>query len=93
MQLRTKAADIAFVDWAFASYISRLMPELAPASPIISGRPEVPRNLMGLAFRKDEKAQEAAVTEAMQVLEKSGEYDKLLDKWQLRERGYPQSGR
>ena len=33
MQLRTKAADIAFVDWAFASYISRLMPELAPASP------------------------------------------------------------
>lgn len=84
MQLRTKAADIAFVDWAFASYISRLMPELAPASPIISGRPEVPRNLMGLAFRKDEKAQEAAVTEAIQVLEKSGEYDKLLDKWHLR---------
>lgn len=84
MQLRTKAADIAFVDWAFASYISRLMPQLSPASPIISGRPEVPRNLMGLAFRKDEKAQEAAVTEAIRVLEKSGEYDKLLDKWHLR---------
>jgi polar amino acid transport system permease protein len=85
MQLRTKAVDIAFVDWAFASYISRLMPELAPVSPIISGRPEVPRNLMGLAFRKDEKAQEATVTEAIQALEKSGEYDKLLDKWHLRE--------
>jgi polar amino acid transport system permease protein len=85
MQLRTKAADIAFVDWAFASYISRLMPELAPASPIISGRPEVPRNLMGLAFRKDETAQEAAVAAAIQVLEKSGAYDRLLDKWHLRQ--------
>src|SRR6185312_15110626 len=84
LQLRTKSADVAFVDWAFASYISRLAPEFAPASPIISGRPEVPRNLMGLAFRKDEKAQEAAVTEAIQALEKSGEYDKLLDKWHLR---------
>jgi polar amino acid transport system permease protein len=40
---------------------------------------------MGLAFRKDEKAQEAAVTEAIQALEKSGEYDRLLDKWHLRE--------
>jgi polar amino acid transport system substrate-binding protein len=85
IQLRKKSADIAFVDWAFASYISRLMPELAPASPIISGRPEVPRNQMGLAFRKEEKAQEAAVTQAIQALEKSGEYDKLLDKWHLRD--------
>ena len=85
LQLRTRSVDIAFVDWAFASYISRLAPEFAPASPIISGRPEVPRNLMGLAFRKDEKAQEAAVTEAIQALEKSGEYDRLLDKWHLRQ--------
>ncbi len=85
LQLRTKSADIAFVDWAFASYISRLAPEFAPASPIISGRPEVPRNLMGLAFRKDEKIQEAAVTAAIQALEISGEYDKLLDKWHLRD--------
>jgi polar amino acid transport system permease protein len=40
---------------------------------------------MGLAFRKDEKAQEAAVTEAIQALEKSGEYDQLVDKWHLRQ--------
>ena len=93
MQLRTKAADIAFVDWAFASYISRLMPELALASPIISGRPEVPRNLMGLAFRKDEKAQEAAVTQAIQALEKSGEYDQALGQMASTRGGCSQSGR
>lgn len=85
LQLRTKSADIAFVDWGFASYISRLMPDLALASPIISGRPEVPRNQMGLAFRKDEKVQEKAVTAALEALEKDGEYDKLLDKWHLRD--------
>jgi len=85
IQLRKKSADIAFVDWAFASYISRLMPELAPASPIISGRPEVPRNQMGLAFRKEEKQLEAAVTSALQGLQKSGEYEKILDKWRLRD--------
>jgi ABC-type amino acid transport substrate-binding protein len=85
IQLTKKSADIAFVDWAFASYISRLIPELAPASPIISGRPEVPRNQMGLAFRKDEKTLEAAVIEAIQALEKNGTYDKLLDKWHLRD--------
>ncbi|HXR94877.1 MAG TPA: ABC transporter substrate-binding protein/permease [Rhizomicrobium sp.] len=84
IQLTKNSADIAFVDWAFASYISRLMPELAPASPIISGRPEVPRNLMGLAFRKDEGPQEKAVSEAIQALEKDGTYDRLLNKWQLR---------
>lgn len=84
IQLTKKSADIAFVDWAFASYISRLIPALAPASPIISGRPEVPRNLMGLAFRKDEKTQEEAISEAIRALEKNGTYDKLLDKWHLR---------
>lgn len=84
IQLRKKSADIAFVDWAFASYISSLMPELAPASPIISGRPEVPRNQMGLAFRKNEKPLEAAVTEAIKLLEKNGEYAKILNTWHLK---------
>ena len=84
IQLTKNSADIAFVDWGFASYISRLMPELAPASPIISGRPDVPRNLMGLAFRKSEQAQEKAVSEAIQVLERNGTYGRLLDKWHLR---------
>ncbi|HXS08229.1 MAG TPA: ABC transporter substrate-binding protein [Rhizomicrobium sp.] len=85
MQLRKKSADVAFVDWAFASYVTGLMPELKTASPIIAGRPEVPRNKLGLAFRKGDKPMVDAVNAALAALEKSGEYDKLLDKWRMRQ--------
>jgi len=85
MQLRKKSADIAFVDWAFASYVTHLMPELKTASPIIAGRPEVPRNKLGMAFRKGDKPMVDAVNAALTALEKSGEYDKLLDKWHMRQ--------
>lgn len=83
IQLRKKSADVAFVDWSFAAYITRLMPALKTASPIISGRPAVPRNRLGLAFRKGDKALEVAVAHALQRVEKSGEYQKILDKWHL----------
>lgn len=85
MQLRKKSADVAFVDWAFASYVTNLMPELKTASPIIAGRPEVPRNKLGMAFRKGDKPMVDAVNAALAALEKSGEYDKLLDKWHMRQ--------
>ena len=84
IQLRKKSADVAFVDWAFAAYVTNLMPELAIGGPIISGRPEVPRNKLGMAFRKGDKATHDAVAAALQQLEKTGEYDKILDKWHLK---------
>jgi polar amino acid transport system substrate-binding protein len=84
MQLRKKSADVAFVDWAFAAYVSNLIPELTAGSPIISGRPEVPRNKLGMAFRKGDKPLVDAVSAAMRELEKNGEYAKILDKWHLR---------
>jgi len=84
MQLRKKSADVAFVDWAFAAYVSNLIPELTTGSPIISGRPEVPRNKLGMAFRKGDKPLVEAVSAAMRELEKNGEYAKILDKWHLR---------
>jgi polar amino acid transport system substrate-binding protein len=84
MQLRKKSADVAFVDWAFAAYVSNLIPELTTGSPIISGRPEVPRNKLGMAFRKGDKPLVDAVNAAMRELEKNGEYAKILDKWHLR---------
>ena len=84
IQLRKKSADVAFVDWAFAAYVTNLMPELAIGSPIISGRPEVPRNKLGMAFRKGDKAVHDAVAAALQQLEKTGEYDRILDKWHLK---------
>ena len=84
IQLRKKSSDVAFVDWAFAAYVTNLMPELAIGSPIISGRPEVPRNQLGMAFRKGDKAVHDAVAAALQQLEKTGEYDKILDKWHLK---------
>jgi polar amino acid transport system substrate-binding protein len=84
IQLRKKSSDVAFVDWSFAAYVTNLMPELALGSPIISGRPEVPRNKLGMAFRKGDKHMTDAVTAAVQQLEKTGEYDKILDKWHLK---------
>jgi polar amino acid transport system substrate-binding protein len=84
MQLRKKSSDVAFVDWAFAAYVSNLIPELTAGSPIISGRPEVPRNKLGMAFRKGDKPLVDAVSAAMRELEKNGEYAKILDKWHLR---------
>jgi polar amino acid transport system substrate-binding protein len=84
IQLRKKSADVAFVDWSFAAYVTNLMPELALGSPIISGRPEVPRNKLGMAIRKGDKPMRGALTAAMTALEKNGEYDKILDKWHLR---------
>ncbi len=86
IQLRKKSADVAFVDWGFAAYVTRLLPELAVASPIISGRKEVPRNRLGMAFRKNDAAMQGAVTAALQSIEKTGEYGKILQKWHL-ERG------
>ena len=84
IQLRKKSADVAFVDWAFAAYVTNLMPELTTGSPVISGRPEVPRNKLGMAFRKGDKAVHDAVAAALEQLEKSGVYDKMLDKWHLK---------
>jgi polar amino acid transport system substrate-binding protein len=84
IQLRKKSSDVAFVDWSFAAYVTNLMPELALGSPIISGRPEVPRNKLGMAVRKGDKPMHDAISAAMAALEKNGEYDKILDKWHLR---------
>ena len=83
MQLRKKSADVAFVDWSFAAYVTNLMPELALGSPIISGRPEVPRNKLGMAIRKGDKPMHDSVSAAMAALQKNGEYDKILKKWHL----------
>ena len=41
------------------------MPELEIGSPIIAGRPEVPRNKLGMAFRKGDKAMVDAVNAAL----------------------------
>ena len=84
IQLRKKSADVAFIDWAFAVYVTNLMPDLKLASPIISGRPEVPRNKLGMAFLKSEKPVSDAIAAALQALEKNGAYDKILDKWHLK---------
>ena len=84
IQLRKKSVDVAFVDWPFAAYIVNLLPELALASPIISGRPEVPRNTLGMAFRKGDKETVDAVSKALDNVKKSGTYEKLLVKWHLK---------
>lgn len=84
IQLRKKSVDVAFVDWPFASYIVNLLPELALASPIISGRPDVPRNTLGMAFRKGDKEAVDAISKALENIQKSGVYEKLIVKWHLK---------
>ena len=85
IQLQKKSTDVAFVDWAFASYVTGLMPDLKLASPIFSSRQDMPRDKMGMAFRKGDKPIVDAVSAAMTAVEKSGEYEKLLDKWHMRQ--------
>ena len=85
IQLQKRSADVAFVDWAFASYVTAMMPGLKLASPILSSRPDMPRDKMGMAFRKGDKAIVDAVGAAMTAVEKSGEYEKLLDTWHMRQ--------
>src|SRR5262249_16603312 len=41
-QLRKKAAEAAFVDWAFANYLAQMVPDLALGSPILSDAPGRP---------------------------------------------------
>jgi polar amino acid transport system substrate-binding protein len=83
IQLRKGTTEVAFVDWPFAAYITNLIPELTFGSPIISGRPEVPRNKLGLAFRKGEPELVNAVRLSLESVQKSGKYEELLAKWHL----------
>ncbi len=83
-QLLKGNSEVAFVDWPFAAYIINLMPNLALGSPALSstsGR----RNREGIATRKDDAATHEAIQQALAAVESSGDYDKILDHWHMRE--------
>ena len=84
-QLRKSVVDVAFVDWPFAAYVTTLMPDLGVGSPILSGTPGRPRNREGIVMRKGDVAGREAVARAFAAVEASGDYEKLLAKWQLGE--------
>lgn len=84
-QLRKKVAEVAFVDWPFANYLAQTVPDLALASPILSGTPGRPRNKHGMVVRKGDTAMLEALTIALQRVQANGEYDKILAKWNLTE--------
>lgn len=84
-QLRKSVVDIAFVDWPFAAYLVNLMPELVVGSPILSGTPGRPRNREGIVVRKGDTTMKSAIEQAFLKVQASGEYDKIMDKWHLKE--------
>jgi polar amino acid transport system substrate-binding protein len=82
-QLRKKAAEAAFADWPFANYLAQMVPDLALASPIFSETPGGPRNKQGMAVRKGDRETAAALADALARIQASGEYDRILAKWNL----------
>ena len=84
-QLRKKVAEVAFLDWPFANYLAQTVPDLKLASPILSGTPGRPRNKHGMVVRKGDSAMLQALTESLKRIQASGEYDKILAKWNLTE--------
>ena len=84
-QLRKKVAEVAFLDWPFANYLAQTVPDLKLASPILSCTPGRPRNKHGMVVRKGDSAMLQALTESLKRSQASGEYDKILAKWNLTE--------
>lgn len=84
-QLRKSVVDVAYVDWPFANYIVNLAPDLAVGSPVLSGTPGRPRNKQGIVVRKGNAALHDAMEQALAQVMASGDYDKILDKWHLKE--------
>lgn len=84
-QLRKKVAEVAFVDWPFANYLAQTVPDLALASPILSGTPGRPRNKHGMVVRKGDTAMSEALGEALKRIQASGQYDRILAKWNVAE--------
>ena len=84
-QLRKKVADVAFVDWPFANYLAQTVPDLALASPILSGTPGRPRNKHGMVVRKGDSVMLGALSDALKQVEASGTYGAILAKWNLTE--------
>jgi polar amino acid transport system substrate-binding protein len=84
-QLRKNVAEVAFVDWPFANYLAQAVPEFKLASPILSGAPGKPRNKHGMVVRKGDTAMATALSEALKRIQASGQYDKILAKWNLSE--------
>jgi len=84
-QLKKGSAQVAFLDWPFANYLQQTVPELALASPILSGTAGQPRNRHGIVFRKGDAAMKQAVSAALARVQASGKYDKILQKWNVSE--------
>ena len=84
-QLRKGSAQVAFLDWPFANYLQQTVPELALASPIVSGTVGKPRNRHGIVFRKGDVAMQQAVSAALARVQASGKYDRILTKWNVSE--------
>jgi polar amino acid transport system substrate-binding protein len=84
-QLRKGVAEVAFVDWPFANYLAQAVPEFKLASPILSGTPGKPRNKHGMVVRKGDTAMATALADALKRIQASGQYDKILAKWNLAE--------
>lgn len=84
-QLRKQVAEVAFVDWPFANYLAKTVPDLALGSPILSGTPGRPRNKHGMVVRKGDSVMLQALADGLKRIEDNGTYTRILAKWNLTE--------
>jgi len=68
-QLRKNVAEVAFLDWPFANYLAQAVPDLALASPILSGTPGRRRNKQGMVTRKRDTEMLTALAAALANIE------------------------
>lgn len=84
-QLAKGSVQVIDIDWPVSAYFLQKFPKRFKAvSPIVSGLgPDTPPNREGILLRKDEVPLQTALTGALKKLQTSGEYTKLLAKWNL----------
>jgi polar amino acid transport system substrate-binding protein len=78
-QLRKGSVDLHFTDSPVADYEVKKNNDLQISSDVLETAPE------GIAVRKDASSLMTAIKDAFSAIEKDGTYDKILDKWGLKD--------
>ncbi len=85
-QLAKGSVQVIDIDWPVSAYFLQKFPgRFKAVSTIVSGLgPDTPPNREGILLRKDEVPLQTALSHALGDLQQSGEYTKLLHKWNLK---------
>lgn len=84
-QVRKGTIQLLFTDWAYLTYTAKHQSDqFVLASPVLSGHgPGTPRDSEGICVRKGDAEMLKAMQAAFDRVTSEGEYDGLLEKWDL----------